>query len=179
MQNQIPVVKRPASGISTSSYPYSEELTRGKYSGADAPLTAPWVAMPDGGFPFSANGTINTPDIDVGVWVDVIGPNGQNQFFVPNGNDGVINLVVCFYNGIGFVSGSGSLIWRILQNGQAVRNYDNILVQLGVTPFPANTQIRISSADNIQFQIQNVNIGGMGTQISCFMGGWFYPNKLS
>lgn len=159
-------------------------LQMGKESFQSNPLSPPWVTMPDGGFPFSSNGTINTP-VAPG-FVDVIGPgavqvNGSTYVFqIPNGNDGVIRTLVCFYNGAGFISGSGALIWRILVNGQAVRNYDNILVQLGVTPFPGNTEgIRIKSQDTVQFQVSNVSVIGAGTQIFCFFGGWFYPSKLS
>lgn len=154
-------------------------LRQGKFSFDSNPVTPPWVQMPDGGFPFSSNGTINTPAIGVG-WTDVIGPAGQYQFQVPNGYDGVIKTLTCFYNGGGFVSGSGALIWRILQDGQAVRNYDNILVQLGVQPFPGNTEgIRVYSNQTIQFQVSNVSLVGAGTQIFCFFGGWYYPSKLS
>jgi hypothetical protein len=154
-------------------------LRQGKFSFDSNPVSPPWVTMPDGGFPFSSNGTINTPAIGSG-FVDVIGPNGQYQFQVPNGYDGVIRRLTCFYNGGGFISGSGALIWRILQDGQAVRNYDNILVQLGVMPFPGETEgIRISSNQTIQFQVDNVSLAGVGTQIFCFFGGWFYPCKLS
>lgn len=165
------------------AYPHSElqskNLKQGKYSFDSNPITPPWVTMPDGGFPFSSNGTINTPVIGSG-WTDVIGPLGQYVMQVPNGNDGVIKTLVCFYNGGGFVSGSGALIWRILINGQAVRNYDNILVQLGVTPFPGNTEgIRVKSGDTIQFQVENISQVGGGSQIFCFLGGWYYPNKLS
>jgi hypothetical protein len=156
-----------------------DPLRQGKFSFDSNPTTPPWVNMPDGGFPFSSNGTINTPVAPSG-FVDVIGPNGQYTFQIPNGYDGVIKTLVCFYNGGGFISGSGALIWRILINGQAVRNYDNILVQLGVPPFPGNTEgIRFKSGDTIQFQVDNVSLGGGGTQIFCFFGGWFYPSKLS
>lgn len=168
---------------SNGSNGQSDVLRPGKYSFNSSPLVPPWVQMPDGGFPFSSNGTITTPAITGGppyVWSDVIGPNGQYVMQVPNGYDGVIKTLVCFYNGGGFVSGSGALIWRILLDGQAVRNYDNILVQLGVTPFPGNTEgIRLSSNQTVQFQVTNVSQVGGGTQIFCFFGGWYYPNKLS
>ena len=161
----------------------SNVLQQGKYSVDSNPLTPPWVQMPDGGFPFSSNGTINTPAATGGppyTWTDVIGPNGQYVMQVPNGSDGVIRRLVCFYNGGGFISGSGALVWRILVNGQAVRNYDNILVQLGVQPFPGETEgIRVFSGQTVQFQVTNVSQAGGGTQIFCFFGGWYWPNKLS
>lgn len=158
-------------------------LVQGKYSFNSNPVQPPWVNMPDGGFPFSSNGTIPTPAPTGGppfVWSDVIGPAGQYVMQVPNGYDGVIRLITCFYNGGGFISGSGALIWRILLDGQAVRNYDNILVQLGVAPFPGVTEgIRVKSNQSIQLQVTNVSLPGAGTQIFGFLGGWYYPNKLS
>lgn len=157
----------------------SQQLKKGKDSFDSNPLTPPWVQMPDGGFPFSSNGTIDLPVGGTG-FQDVIGPNGQYVMQVPNGNDGVIKKIVNWFNGQGFVSGSGQLIWRILINGQAVRNYDNILVQLGVAPFPGETEgIRVKSGDTVQFQVSNVSLGSGGTQITCFLGGWYYPCKLS
>lgn len=154
-------------------------LMMGNQSGLASPLSAPWVSMPDGGFPFFSNGTITTPAAN-SVWTDVIGPAGQYPMQVPNGNDGVINTVMNTYNGAGFVVGSGSLVWRILINGQAARNFDNILVPLGVAPFPSSIAgIRVSSGDTVQFQVKNVSLGGAATQIICFLSGWYYSNKMS
>lgn len=160
-------------------------LQMGKDSFQSNPLTPPWVQMPDGGFPFSPGGTINTPAIGSG-FQDVIGPNAVQldgsilPFQAPNGYDGVIRKLVCFYNGAGFISGSGALIWRILINGQAVRNYEKILVQMGVAPFSGDVEgIRYQSQDTVQFQVSNISVIGAGTQIFCFLGGWNYSNKLS
>ena len=170
---------RGASGLLVNGPAQNDVLKQGKYSFDSNPTSPPWVTMPDGGFPFSSNGTINTPAIGAG-FTDVIGPAGQYVMQVPNGNDGVIQQLVCFYNGQGFTSGSGALVWRILINGQAVRNYDNILVQLGVAPFPGTVEgIRVKSGDTIQFQVNNVSLLAGGTQIFCFLGGWYYPSKLS
>lgn len=151
----------------------SQALIRGKYSDSSAPLTAPWIAMPDGGYPVMNPGTIPTPAISATVWTDVI------SIIVPNGYDGVFDGVLNKYNGLGFIDGSGDLIWRILVNGQAVRNYDNILIQLGNDSITGKTRIRVKSADVVQFQVTNANLIGAGTQIFCFLGGWYYPNKMS
>lgn len=165
--------------ISGVSSPSGGIVGQGKYSFDSNPTSPPWVSMPDGGFPFSANGTVNLPVAGTG-FTDVIGPNGQYVMQVPNGNDGVITLITCFYNGPGFNSGSGQLVWRILLDGQAVRNYDNILVQLGVAPFPGTTEgIRITSGQSVQLQVNNISLVAGGTQIFGFLGGWYYPNKLS
>lgn len=155
-----------------------ETLYKGSDSFNSSPLIPPWVQMPDGGIPFSSNGTIPLPIMGSG-FVDVIGPAGQYVMQVPNGYDGVIEDLVCFFNGGGFISGSGALIWRILIDGQAARNYDNILVQLGVTPFNGKTRLRIKSNQTIQFQVNNVGLGGGANQIFCQFVGYYYPCKLS
>lgn len=149
----------------------SDALSKGNKSDASNPLTAPWVAMADGGFPFNSPGVINTPVIAVGTWVNVL------TMTVPNGYDGVIKNIKNSYNGAGFNEGSGTLIWRILRNGQAFRGYENILVTLGDDT--GITQLRIGSGDYIQFQVQNVGLAGAGTQLFCYFGGWYYPKKIS
>lgn len=151
----------------------SQTLYRGKYSSADAPLTAPWIAMPDGGYHVMQPGTVPTPAISATVWTDVI------NITIPNGYDGVYDGIMNTYNGQGFINGSGDLIWRLLINGQAVRNYDNILVQLGNDSVTGKTRIRVKSSDQVQFQVTNVALLGAGTQIFCFLGGWYYPNKMN
>lgn len=178
-QRIVTLKKQGVISLGTELRAPSDRLVAGNHSDRSNPLTAPWVTMPDGGFPFSSNGTITTPLAGTG-WTDVIGPAGQYVMQVPNGNDGVINQIINVFNGQGFVQGSGALIWRILINGQAVRNYDNMLVQLGSTssPFPI-AGIRVTSQDTIQFQVNNVSLVQGGTQIFCFLGGWYYPNKLS
>jgi hypothetical protein len=148
----------------------NSQILKGKYSDDSNPVTAPWVTMPNGGFPFNLGQTITTPGND-GLFHDVI------KMVVPNGNDGVIKKLLNFYNGAGYVNGSGQLIWRIMRNGQAVRNYDNIVIQLGTDAATADTQIRVYSNDVIQFQIMNVLITGAVNQILCYFGGWYYPAK--
>ena len=156
----------------------SQQLTKGNQSGAANPVSAPWVAMPDGGFPFNTIGVINTPAIAPGVWVDVIGPNTVPSFVVPNGYGGVIKDIFNSYNGGGFTQGSGQLIWRILRNNQAVRGYDNILAFLGASEVTGRTQIRFGSGDVLRFQVQNVSLVTGGSQITCYFGGWFFPLKV-
>ena len=149
----------------------SDLQLKGSQSDASNPTTAPWITMPDGGFPFNTPGVINTPAIAVGTWVDII------NITVPNGFDGVIKNLVNQYNGQGFVDGSGTLIWRVLRNGQAVRGYNNILSQLGDFS-TGQTQIRVGSGDQLQLQIQNVSLVTGGTQTLGYFGGWYYPKKI-
>src|SRR6476660_6203284 len=84
--------------------------------------------MPPDGFPFDYTAYIATPA--VGVISPVI------SFTVPEGHYGVIKKIGNVYVGAGFVEGSGSLVWQILQNAGVVRNYDNILAGLGTVTQP-------------------------------------------
>src|SRR6185437_1643565 len=54
------------------------------------------------------------------------------SFVVPIGYDGVINAINNNFTGGGFINGSGDLVWQILIDGRAVRNYDAILTERGV-----------------------------------------------
>lgn len=169
-QQQIAFSKKSAGIPNLANEPISNTLKPGKYSDAANPIQAPWEVMPDGGFAFNTPGVINTPVI--GTWTDVINTT------VPNGYDGVIRNILNNYNGGGFINGSGTLKWRILRNGQAVRGYDNILVQLGNDASTGITKIRVNGGDGLQYQVFNVSLGGAASQIFCYFGGWFYPDKV-
>lgn len=147
-------------------------LVPGKHSDRANPLTAPWIAMGDGGFPLANPAVIPTPAITGGppyTWTDIL------NYSIPNGFDGVIKRIAHNYNGAGFVQGSGTLIWRMLINSQAVRNYDNILVYYGDNVTGYTDGIRLRSGDIFQYQVTNVGLAGAATQIFAFTGGWYYP----
>lgn len=107
------------------------------------------------------------------------------KFTVPSNWDGYITLIANAFNGPGFIPGDGSIIWRILQNGQAVKNYDNIQVALGiyssqgggVQPFPlADPGIPIFADDTIQMVVNNVSRVAAMSQIYGLLGGYFFPS---
>lgn len=150
-------------------------LHPGKYSDRANPLSAPWLAMADGAQPFDPAISINVP-VPSGtplVWVDVI------NFIVPNGFDAVIQRYANNYNGGGWIQGSGQLVWRMLRNGQAIRNYDNILISFGFGGVGGTTNgIRLTSGDMFEFQVANNSLAGAVNQITCYVGGYFYPKKV-
>lgn len=125
--------------------------------------------MPPDGIPFDPTAYIGTPA--VGVIAAVV------QFTVPEGFYGVIKKVGNVYIGAGFVEGSGSLVWQILQNGGVVRNYDNIVSSLGTVSAPGELAgaILLEELALVVLQVNNVGLVAGGTQVGGRLGGWFFP----
>ena len=105
------------------------------------------------------------------------------SFKVPSQWDGWITQVANSFNGPGFVPGSGDIVWRILQNGQAVRDFDNITVLLGIySPGGGVAPLRLEdpgipiySDDTIQLVVSNVNTIAGASQVYGFLGGKRFP----
>jgi hypothetical protein len=140
-------------------------------SGAVYTPSAPWVQMPPDGEPFNPLAWIVLPAVAA---VD----NPIVTLVVPPGRDGVITRIANVVFGAGWTEGSGTLIWRILRNGEAVRNFEAILASLGNVSNPLSLQgsgIRIYEGDTVVFTIQNTAIVPGGQQVGAMFGGWFYP----
>jgi hypothetical protein len=140
-------------------------------SGAVYQPLAPWVQMPPDGEPFNPLAWIVLPAVAA---VD----NPIVTLVVPPGRDGVITRIANVVFGAGWTEGSGTLIWRILRNGEAVRNFEAILASLGNVSNPLSLQgsgIRIYEGDTVVFTIQNTAIVPGGQQVGAMFGGWFYP----
>jgi hypothetical protein len=105
------------------------------------------------------------------------------SFKVPSNWDGWITQVANSFNGPGFVPGSGDIVWRILQNGQAVRDFDNIQVLLGIySPGGGVAPLRLEDPgipiyadDTIQLVVSNVNTVAAASQVYGFLGGKRFP----
>jgi hypothetical protein len=132
----------------------------------------PWVVPPPGFEGFDFSGVIATP-ANNGLDTVVL------EFFVPSGYEGVINKLSHRYTGGGFQSGQGDLAWRIFRNDQAVKNYDNILVQFGTeNELREIAGIRIYSGEKISYVVNHAVASALaigGTFIIAFASGWFYP----
>jgi hypothetical protein len=102
---------------------------------------------------------------------------------VPHGWDGVIKSLSHNYTGGGFVDGSGLLIWRILRDGQAVKNFDSISVEFGRPAEPielAGPGIPVYSGQCITYIVNHALLSGLpvaGSSIICSFGGYFFPRK--
>lgn len=98
---------------------------------------------------------------------------------VPMGRDGVIELFGNQALGAGWNEGTGELIWRIRQNGAAVRNYENILSSLGNVGNPVAMGLRIFENDTIQVMLVNTAIPPAAQPVGARFHGWFYPKSHS
>ena len=100
-------------------------------------------------------------------------------FSVPKGQNGVLRTLGNVLIGGGFTDGSGAIVWRILQNNQAVRGKENILNSLGSVAAPSQIGgggfIRILENDLIQLTVLNVSIPPAGQIVAGRLSGWFYP----
>jgi hypothetical protein len=125
--------------------------------------------QPPDGIPFDYTNYTSTPG--VGAAIPVI------TFTVPEGFHGVIKKVGNVYIGAGFVEGSGSLVWQILQNNGVIRNYDNMLASLGTVTAPGDLagSILIFEQQVVTLQVNNVSLVAGGTQVGGRLGGWFFP----
>lgn len=137
---------------------------------------APWIHPPDNFQAFDQVAAIATPDVATGD-ITVL------QFEVPFGWDGVIRRLSHNYTGAGFVQGTGGIIWRLLVDGQAVRNYDSMLVEFGSVQSPRCTDgIRIYSRQIIKYvvNVTGINFQPSGvSQTICCLAGWIYPRGLA
>ena len=135
----------------------------------------PWVTPPPRFQAIDFQAIIDTPLVGSGD-TDVL------TFTVPRGFDGIIRRLSHNYTGGGFQQGSGGLVWRILANGRAIKNYDNILFEFGTLAVPRPTDgIRIYENQFIEYVVNVAGGGGFvpsaATSIICTLAGWIWPKQ--
>lgn len=100
-------------------------------------------------------------------------------FQVPKGFNGVIKEIANAFIGGGFTDGSGEIVWRVLQNNQAVRGKENLQNSLGSVAAPSRIGgggfIRIVENDIVSLTVLNVSIVPAGQLVAGRLSGWFYP----
>jgi hypothetical protein len=142
-------------------------------------LSAPWIDKPDGFESFLPLVAIPTPATD-GLDHVIL------QFTVPAGWDGLIRRIANYYTGPGMFSNIGALTWRVLRNGQPVRNFDAL--QLFYGAFGANGSLMPMEFDGIQVRsgdvvamVVNHSVNSAlpvgGTFVLGFLGGYLYPKE--
>lgn len=138
---------------------------------ADDPSTyypkRPWIDEPSGALPFDPQNGV------------ALGAVGGSQVVltlnVPLGYDGVIKYLSC-NTVFPFNDFSGDLQWQLLQNGRAIRNFDNILAQKGTIQIPRPiSPLRIYGGDIITWVVNHVANVGLNGNIVCSLNGYFYP----
>lgn len=131
----------------------------------------PWIFPDENSIHFDNAGDIVIPAIGV--------ESAIVTFSVPKGQNGVLKTLGNALIGGGFTDGSGAVVWRILQNGQAVRGKENILNSFGSVAAPSQIGgggfIRILENDLIQLTALNVAIPPAGQIVAGRLSGWFYP----
>lgn len=143
---------------------------------AAAGKTPPWVDPPESAIPFDPTSAITTPAPGAGDTVVL-------SFVVPRGHDGVITGLMHLYSGGGLQQGSGGIIWRLLIDGRAVRNYDAMTVEFGSTAQPRRIAgLRIYENQTVEYVVQlpagTAFVYSQETQIICSVSGWLYPRGL-
>ncbi len=103
------------------------------------------------------------------------------QYQVPHGYFGFLSGFFFQYSGIGFVPGSGDIIFRIRLNQRYLKDLSNVLFALGSTRFPVPmTQGQVLLSDQVIQAIVNVpNLSGLiqvGSS-TCYAGlfGFLWP----
>ena len=107
------------------------------------------------------------------------------SFRVPYGFDGVLNRIICgFFNGTGFVDGSGDIIWRVRINSVFARNLGDIRFQYGSlqnAPFIIpGYGIKLVSGQTVTFLVDvpaSSPIAGANSRLMLSGFGWYWPRK--
>lgn len=138
-------------------------------------LQAPWVAPPPGFQAFDYQGIISTPLVGSG-------ENTVLSFIVPRGWDGVIKRLSHTYTGNSYPEGSGGIIWRILADKRAIKNYESMTFSFGSLQAPRSTDgIIITENQLIEYMVNVVGTGGFipaaATSIICTLAGWIWPRR--
>lgn len=133
----------------------------------------PHLYMPASGIAFSPAAYIPFPAAPSA-------PTVVLQFSVPSGTNGIIWQIGNVFVGGGWQEGTGNIVWQLLADGGAIRNFENILASLGgvSTPCLLSGGILIKEGQVIQLTVQNNAIPGGPFYAGGRMGGWFYPKEL-
>lgn len=157
--------------------PPTNEATPGAVGQPQSPADARVISLPNWIFPsmnaiaFDNAGDIVLPAIGVESTIFT--------FTVPKGLNGVMKEIANAFIGGGFTDGSGAIIWRILQNNQAMRGKENLQNSLGSVAQPSRIGgggfMRILENDIIAMTVLNVSIVPGGQIVAGRLSGWFYP----
>ena len=107
------------------------------------------------------------------------------QFDVPTGYDGIIYGVLCKYTGLGFVDGSGDLLWRFQMNRHWLKSLSSIPTELG--DFSGYSQmdefVRVYSGQTIRAygwrSPAAAIVPGKDRRMIAAVQGWYYPMGLT
>lgn len=123
---------------------------------------------------------INTIALPVAENVD----NLVLSWTVPTGYDGVVTTLSNFYNGPGYVNGSGDLIWRWMVDGHWLEDLQAVDIAIGRPSMPyklAGAGYRVKTHQLVRAFV-SLGTGalgrlGPGGRIVCAAFGWTYPRQ--
>ncbi len=132
----------------------------------------PWVIPPAGADPFDDTNVVTIGA--VGSVTTIL------TMVVPYGYDGVIKRFYHNYLGAGLVDGNGDLVWRMLADGRPIKNFGNILTQMGNPSTPRLTDgIRVFSGQTITYVVSHVANVLLTDNVTACLAGYFYPRSAS
>jgi len=135
----------------------------------------PLHAIPEQGREFHKFGSIPLPALP-GVDTQIL------SFRVPLGYDGLLYSVLCKYQGMGYVNGSGDLIWRLRQNEYWIKSFHAIPTELGdyTAYLQLDEYIRVYSGQTVRAYGWLSPLSGMvGGSMIAALQGWYYPSQLA
>jgi len=113
------------------------------------------------------------------------------NYTVPEGHFLALTHVANFFDGAGFIQGSGNIIWRLDVNqpvgvtattGHAVRGWDSVQAQHGSIsePWPVTGALIFKSLDVIRWKVRTVAVVGVGVPnyFTCMLQGFIAPEYL-
>jgi hypothetical protein len=132
----------------------------------------PWIIPPAGADPFDATAVVNVGLVGVDATILTL--------LVPYGYDGVIKRFYHNYLGAGYMEGSGDLVWRILADGRPIKNFGNILTQMGSPTTPRVTDgIRIFTGQSITYVVSHPANVILTDACTASLAGYYYPRTGS
>jgi len=135
----------------------------------------PLHAIPEQGREFHKYGMIPLPPV-FGVDSQVL------QFQVPPGYSGVVYAVLCKYAGVGYVNGSGDLLWRFRVNERWVKSLQAIPTELGDYSGYAQLDefLRLSPGQTVRaYGWVNPATGLVGGSMIAALQGWYFPSQFA
>jgi hypothetical protein len=128
------------------------------------------AGYPSGHIPFIPKGAIALPT--VGGEATIV------EFTVPVGYNGVITELTNVYLGGGFDPTAASIVWRVLANNRAIRNFENIVTQTGSLETPAPIpNLRVYAGQVIKMIVYHANNALLNGAVAGGFTGYFYPAK--
>lgn len=130
----------------------------------------PWLNRPAGFSDFTPSNIVNIGA--VGIETDIC------IFNVPTGQDGVITAFVVNYSASDF--DTGDLVFRVYVDDRPVKNFDNILTNLGNQANPWPVRVRVFSNNRVRLAVfHQANVTLTGKSVMGAFLGYTYSRSMA